>query len=65
MYICICNQITDHQIRDAVSCGATRMRDLQRDLGVASQCGKCCQAAKSVLEQAVFDCNSGCHLQAA
>lgn len=49
MYICICNDVTDRQIREAVDQGARTMRDLNRELEVASQCGKCACAAKQVL----------------
>ena len=55
MYVCICNQVTDREIRDAVFAGATRLRDIQRDLGVATGCGKCARTAKCVLREAVAD----------
>jgi bacterioferritin-associated ferredoxin len=42
MYICVCNGITERQIR---ACMAERescsMDDLQRELGIATQCGRC------------------------
>jgi bacterioferritin-associated ferredoxin len=41
MYVCICKGITDTQIRTAVEDGASSMRELRNNLGVASQCGKC------------------------
>ena len=41
MYVCICNAVTDREIRSAVSLGIRTMGDLKRDLGVASCCGKC------------------------
>jgi bacterioferritin-associated ferredoxin len=41
MYICICNAITDREIRGAIELGSTSVGDLRRDLGVASCCGKC------------------------
>ena len=47
MYICLCNGITDGQIREAISRGARRLEDLSRELGVASGCGSCaCMAAE-------------------
>ena len=51
MYVCLCNAVTDGQIRQAVECGATRMRDLNRELGVAADCGKCACCAKGILQQ--------------
>jgi bacterioferritin-associated ferredoxin len=43
MYICICNAVTERQVCAAVDAGATTLRDLQAELGVATQCG-CCTA---------------------
>jgi len=53
MYVCLCKAVTDRQIRESVSGGACTLADLRRELGVASQCGKCCQLAKSIIETAV------------
>ena len=49
MYICICNAITEREIRGAVELGCRSVDDLRRDLGVASCCGKCVHDAKAVL----------------
>ena len=35
MFVCICNAITDHQIKETVSAGASTLSDLQAQLGVA------------------------------
>lgn len=53
MYICVCKGVTDTAIREAVSQGAGRMRDLKTCLGVSEQCGVCACYAKEVLEQAL------------
>jgi bacterioferritin-associated ferredoxin len=50
MYVCICNQITDKQIRSAIGGGATSLQMLQDELGVASQCGGCSEYALSLLQ---------------
>ena len=57
MYICICNQVTDRDIREAAAAGAKRLRDIQRDLGVATGCGKCATTAKCVLREAIAECS--------
>ena len=41
MYVCICQGIPDSQIRDAVFGGASSVREVRKQLGVMSQCGKC------------------------
>ncbi len=51
MYICVCNGITDSQIRDAVSDGAASLDDVRSLLGVASKCGKCACLADSVINE--------------
>ena len=51
MYVCICNAITDKQIRRAAKAGATDMRSLQAKLGVAAGCGSCTEAASEILAE--------------
>ena len=51
MYVCICNAVTDGQIRQAASQGITRVRELGMCLGVAQCCGKCAPQARAVLEE--------------
>ncbi|MBM4200994.1 MAG: bacterioferritin [Gammaproteobacteria bacterium] len=50
MYVCICKQVTDRQIRRAVAEGSVRnMRTLRRELGGCDQCGKCAAEAKRII----------------
>jgi len=49
MYICLCHGVTDTQIESAIDDGATTMKELTSELKVGSQCGKCCQCTKKVL----------------
>lgn len=49
MFVCICNAITDHQIKETVSAGASTLSDLQAQLGVATCCGCCKDLASSFL----------------
>ena len=52
MYVCLCNAVTDTQIKEAVSRGeCSSMRDLNRQLGVSIQCGKCGRDAKALLRE--------------
>jgi bacterioferritin-associated ferredoxin len=53
VYICLCNEVTDGQIRDAAQQGARSLCDLQRCLGVATGCGRCQTYATDVLEEAL------------
>ncbi|NRR31032.1 (2Fe-2S)-binding protein [Oxalobacteraceae bacterium] len=50
MIVCVCNNISDREIRQAVDLGLSSMEELKRDLGVATCCGKCENCACEVLE---------------
>ena len=49
MIVCVCNNISDREIRQAVDLGITTMDELRRDLGVATCCGQCASYAEDVL----------------
>ncbi len=49
MIVCVCNNISDREIRQAVDLGLSSMEELSRDLGVATCCGQCADCAKQVL----------------
>jgi bacterioferritin-associated ferredoxin len=49
MIVCVCNNISDREIRQAVDLGLASMDELRRDLGVATCCGKCASYAADVL----------------
>ena len=51
MYICICNAVTDKQLRHAINDCAVTMEDLHRVLSVGSQCGNCRDCARQCLKQ--------------
>ena len=52
MYVCICNNVTDSDIRDAVDNGIRDLDGLSEQLNVATCCGKCKSCAKRVLREA-------------
>jgi bacterioferritin-associated ferredoxin len=49
MIICVCNAVSDRQIRAAVRGGACSLRDLTRELRVGTCCGKCVPEARAAL----------------
>jgi bacterioferritin-associated ferredoxin len=49
MIVCICKSVSESHIRSAVRAGACHLRDLTRDLGVGTCCGKCVPEAKAAL----------------
>ena len=52
MYVCVCQAVTDRQIREAAESGARSLRDLRRDLGVTRDCGRCASCAQECLREA-------------
>lgn len=63
MYVCLCKGVTCSAIRSAVSeQGVGSLRELSKNLGVATQCGKCAHSARQVLNEALGACNAnnGC-----
>lgn len=53
MYVCLCQAVTDRDIKREVTDGACCMRDLQQRLGIASTCGRCAPCAREVLGRAL------------
>ena len=49
MYVCVCQAITDGQIKRAVSAGVGSVDALRDTLGVASCCGSCESAAQELI----------------
>lgn len=52
MYVCICKQVTDTQIKQAIAAGATTLQQLCNLLPIGTQCGRCCDTAVEMLEEA-------------
>ncbi|MGA9852247.1 MAG: (2Fe-2S)-binding protein [Gammaproteobacteria bacterium] len=51
MYVCVCNTVTESQIRKAVAEGATSLASLKSKFGVAANCGCCEEQAKQIIQQ--------------
>jgi bacterioferritin-associated ferredoxin len=55
MYVCLCNGITDTQIRTAIQQGANSFKEVRNTLGVGSQCGKCGILTREILRETLRD----------
>jgi bacterioferritin-associated ferredoxin len=53
MIICVCKAVSERHIRSAVKNGAASVRDLTRELGLGSCCGKCVPEARATLAAAL------------
>lgn len=52
MYLCVCKAVSERTARRAVESGeVATMRDLCRQHGVGSCCGKCVPDARALIEQ--------------
>lgn len=51
MYVCLCNGLTDQQVKDAASRGACRLRELYGACGCAAQCGNCAKTMLSIMRE--------------
>lgn len=51
MIVCVCNNISDREIRQAADSGLITMSALRDDLGLGTCCGKCKSCAKTVLKK--------------
>ena len=54
MIVCICKAVSDRKIRGLVAEGASSLRDLSRELGLGTCCGKCVPQAREVLSEALM-----------
>lgn len=51
MIVCVCHNVPERKIREAVDEGMTTMPALRENLGVGTCCGKCHSCAKTVLRE--------------
>ena len=55
MYICICNAVTEGQVRECAQEGTCSLEELAAALGVGAGCGRCRDCAAQVLAEARGD----------
>ncbi len=48
-WVCLCNGITDEEVRRAICCGARRPKDVYEATGHRAQCGKCTRDILAIL----------------
>lgn len=61
MIVCVCNNISEGKIHQAVDAGMTSMAELRKQLGVGTCCGKCHSCAKQVLRECLSDTSQTQH----
>jgi bacterioferritin-associated ferredoxin len=63
MYVCICNGVTDHQIREAAAGGVRSMAELTMRTGCGGSCGTCMETAAGILDTARAEHGGGFPVQ--
>ncbi len=58
MIVCICHNVSDRAIREALEAGAGSMQDIRAQLNVGSCCGKCNAFAKTLVRAHLEDCQA-------
>lgn len=51
MYVCLCNGVTDRQIREAVDNGCDSIGELTMRTGCGASCGSCLGMAASMITE--------------
>ena len=57
MYICICNGVTERQLKECALSGAKSLDELAFQLGVGTGCGRCRDCARGVLREIHAECD--------
>ncbi len=55
MYVCLCNAVSDTDIKDAIDRGAADLGDIQTMLGAGTGCGGCREFTQELIEQSRSD----------
>ena len=50
MYVCICNGVTERQIREVAEAGCRSVPELTMRTGCGATCGSCLDMAQSILD---------------
>lgn len=59
MYVCICQAVTERQVREAAQQGLRTVKALKECLGLASDCAKCARCARQILRECQLCAEAG------
>lgn len=51
MYVCVCNGVTDHEIREVAAAGCRTIAELTMRTGCGATCGSCLDMAQALLDE--------------
>ncbi len=52
MYVCVCNGVTDHEVREVAAAGCRTLSELTMRTGCGATCGSCLEMAQQLLDEA-------------
>ena len=52
MYVCICNGVTDRQIREAADAGCDSVSEMTMRTGAGARCGSCLGLVAELIDEA-------------
>jgi len=55
MYMCICNAVTEGQVKQAIKNGANSLCRLESELNIATCSGSCAEGAQQMLQAALSE----------
>lgn len=58
MYVCLCNAVTERDLRECVRRGCCSMEALSEELGVGTGCGRCRPTATDILNETRTDAHA-------
>ncbi len=51
MYVCLCNRVTDRQVRAQAATGSCTISSVHRALGITPKCGKCLPMMRDLVRE--------------
>lgn len=51
MYVCLCNGVTDREIREVAAAGCRTLPELTMRTGCGATCGSCLEMAQQILDE--------------
>jgi len=51
MYVCLCNGVTDREIREVAAAGCKSLPELTMRTGCGATCGSCLDMAQQILDE--------------
>ena len=51
MIVCVCEGVSDREVREAITEGSRTLQDLGRSCGAGTDCASCCMTLRQMLDE--------------